>query len=95
MQMQIPEAFRYLATCFYSRGAQHLTAEEWVRSTVRSSLSREQRKVVTEFLDGVLNSSATDDDLQHIWERLDSDYWFDSGSSVRAFFRMIRDASGS
>jgi hypothetical protein len=93
--MQIPEAFRYLATCFYSRGTQHLTAEEWVRSTVRSSLSGEQRKIVKEFLDGLLNSSVTDDDLQRMWQSLDSDYWFDSGSSVRAFFQMIRDASNS
>jgi hypothetical protein len=94
--MQIPEAFRYLATCFYSGSdTQDLTAEEWVRSIVRSSLSGEQRKTVKQFLDGVLNGSATDDDLQRMWQSLDSDYWFDSGSSVRAFFRMIGDASDS
>jgi hypothetical protein len=92
--MQIPDEFRYLATCFYSRDdTQDLTAEKWVRSTVRSSLSGEQRKTVRRFLDGLLNSSATDDDLQRVWQSFDSDYWFDNGSSVRAFFQMIREAS--
>ena len=92
--MKIPEEFKYLATCFYSRSdLEHATAQEWVGSTVKNFLPVEKRKIVKKFLDGLLSGEHSDDDLQRVWENLDSDYRFRGGADVRTFFTMIRDMS--
>jgi hypothetical protein len=93
--MKVPEELEYLATCFFSRSdLEYATTQEWVHTTVRQSLTAEQKKVVRQFLDELLSGSQTDDDLQRLWQRLDSDYRFNSGAAVRRFLSMIRDASG-
>ena len=93
--MKVPQELEYLATCFFSRSdLEYSTTQEWVRTTVRQSLTAEQKKVVWQFLDELLSASQTDDDLQRLWQRLDSDYRFNSGAAVRRFLGMIRDASG-
>jgi hypothetical protein len=92
--MKIPKQFQYLATCFYQGSdREHATVEEWITSTVRNFLSVEERKVVKQFLDELLSGSHTDEDLQRLWENLDSDYWIESGAGVRAFLTVIRDKS--
>jgi hypothetical protein len=91
--MNIPEEFKYLATCFYQRSDQeYATTQEWARATVRDFLSAGQRKAVKRFLDELLSGSQTDDNLQQLWRSLDSDYRFNSGAAVRRFLGLIRDA---
>jgi hypothetical protein len=91
--MKIPDEFKYLATCFYSRSnLEYATTQEWVRATVRKFLSTDQRKIVSQFLNELFGGSHSDEELQGIWKSLDSDYWFSSGAGVRAFMKLIRDA---
>ena len=93
--LKTPKEFRYLATCFFSRSdLEYATTQDWVRATVRDFLSAEAKKIVKQFLDELLSGSQTDDDLQRLWQSLDSDYRFNSGAAVRRFLGKIRDASG-
>lgn len=90
--MKIPKELKYLATCFYTGSDQeHATTQAWVRATVRDFLVPEERRVLKQFLDRLLSGAPTDDDLQRLWQRLDSDYWFKDGAAVRRFLGMIRD----
>jgi hypothetical protein len=93
--MKVPKELEYLATCFYSGSDQeHATTPEWIRATVRDFLLPEERKIVRQFLDELLSGAQTDDDLQRLWQTLDSDYWLKDGAAVRRFLSMIREASG-
>jgi hypothetical protein len=93
--MKVPAQFEYLATCFHSGSdREHATMGDWVRSTVRSFLTPEDRKIVKQYLDELLEGAATDDDLQKLWRGRDSDIWLRTGADVRRFLTMIRDASG-
>ena len=92
--MNVPQQFKYLATCFHPRSdEEHVTVEEWVRSTVQDFLSPEDRKVVKLFLDELLSGATTDDDLQKIWRAAGFGFWHTSAEGPRSFMQMIRDAS--
>ena len=88
--MDIPKELHYLKSSFWD-GSRLEAADEraWVSRALKMSTPAEQ-KVIKEFLDRLLNSDASDDELQSAWNVGSRTYGLHR-EQVRSFYKLIRD----
>lgn len=88
--MIIPEAFRQFCGLFYPDGLEDYDSiEEWIGHNV-IVLPLEERAILKQFLDQLLNGPCSDDDLADIWASTNPVYEFQPGGH-RSFLRKARD----
>jgi hypothetical protein len=87
--MLVPEAFKYLTSCFWD--GSHVEAkslDEWVSNAVRL-LNAQQKSDVKPFLADALDRNLPDDELQRIWNCGGPSYCFPDTNELRRVLRAI------
>jgi hypothetical protein len=89
--MKVPREFIDLTNRFYQGSLRDAaTEQEWVRNAARY-LKPDERRVIRDFLDKLLNGGYDEGELQNIWNNSRSDYYLTGKSGARDLLRLIRD----
>jgi len=89
--MYVPEEFDFLIGCFWDGSLQRATSlDDWVSKAVRL-LDAQKKAVVKPFIDELLISNLSDQELQRIWNEGGACYSFPDANELRRVLGVIRD----
>ncbi len=94
ISMIVPAVFNKFAIGFIQGSdKEYTTMPDWIHGAL-GRLKVEEKQELKAFIDTLLQSNPTEDELQKIWMATVADYYLYAHGTVRGFFALVSEEAG-